>query len=95
MFAARASGLVKLLGLCLTAGVLLAAMVFPFVGGLGLASNRAADTERLLAECRIKLPNFMVPHRVEWRDAIPRNPNGKYDRPKLAAELGDLFDEDP
>jgi membrane peptidoglycan carboxypeptidase len=44
LFAARASGLVKLLGLCLTAGVLLAAMVFPFVGGLGLASNRAADT---------------------------------------------------
>ncbi|MCG8925992.1 transglycosylase domain-containing protein [Lentzea sp. CC55] len=44
MFAARASGLVKLLGLCLTAGVLLAAMVFPLVGGLGLASNRAADT---------------------------------------------------
>ncbi|MFD4644402.1 transglycosylase domain-containing protein [Lentzea sp. NPDC058436] len=44
MFAARASGLVKLMGLCLTAGVLLAAMVFPFVGGLGLASNRAADT---------------------------------------------------
>ncbi len=43
MFAARASGLVKLMGLCLTAGVLLAAMVFPFVGGLGLASNRAAD----------------------------------------------------
>ncbi|MGI5506758.1 transglycosylase domain-containing protein [Lentzea sp. CA-135723] len=36
--------MVKLLGLCLTAGVLLAAMVFPFVGGLGLASNRAADT---------------------------------------------------
>ncbi|ANZ43082.1 penicillin-binding protein [Lentzea guizhouensis] len=31
------------MGLCLTAGVLLAAMVFPFVGGLGLASNRAAD----------------------------------------------------
>lgn len=43
MFAARASGLVKLMGLCLTAGVLLAAMVFPFVGGMGLASNRAAD----------------------------------------------------
>ncbi|MEU7479559.1 transglycosylase domain-containing protein [Lentzea sp. NPDC042327] len=31
------------MGLCLTAGVLLAAMVFPFAGGLGLASNRAAD----------------------------------------------------
>ncbi|MBY8851505.1 transglycosylase domain-containing protein, partial [Saccharothrix sp. MB29] len=31
-------------GLCLMAGVLLAALLFPVVGGLGLASNRAADT---------------------------------------------------
>ncbi|MEV0681490.1 transglycosylase domain-containing protein [Actinosynnema sp. NPDC050436] len=44
MFAARATGLFKLLGLCLMAGVLLAALLFPVVGGLGLASNRAADT---------------------------------------------------
>jgi len=57
------------------------------------ASNGAADTDRLLAECRSRLPNFMVPHRVEWRDEIPRNPNGKYDRPKLAAELAELFAE--
>ena len=41
---ARATGLVKLVGLCLAAGVLLAAVMFPLVGGLGLASNRAADT---------------------------------------------------
>ncbi|CCH33443.1 Glycosyltransferase, family 51 [Saccharothrix espanaensis DSM 44229] len=33
-----------MLGLCLMAGVLLAALLFPVVGGLGLASNRAADT---------------------------------------------------
>ncbi|WP_229796372.1 transglycosylase domain-containing protein [Saccharothrix coeruleofusca] len=32
------------MGLCLTAGVLVAALLFPVVGGLGLASNRAADT---------------------------------------------------
>ncbi|MFE2755558.1 transglycosylase domain-containing protein [Actinosynnema sp. NPDC059335] len=44
MFAARATGLVKLVGLCLMAGVLVAAVLFPVVGGLGLASNRAADT---------------------------------------------------
>ncbi|MEU4804512.1 transglycosylase domain-containing protein [Actinosynnema sp. NPDC023587] len=44
MFAARATGLFKLLGLCLMAGVLLAALLFPVVGGMGLASNRAADT---------------------------------------------------
>jgi membrane peptidoglycan carboxypeptidase len=44
VFAARATGLVKLVGLCLMAGVLVAAVLFPAVGGLGLASNRAADT---------------------------------------------------
>ncbi|MBW4721200.1 penicillin-binding protein [Saccharothrix sp. SC076] len=33
-----------MVGLCLMAGVLLAAVMFPVVGGLGLASNRAADT---------------------------------------------------
>ncbi|MFC6088701.1 transglycosylase domain-containing protein [Saccharothrix lopnurensis] len=32
------------MGLCLMAGVLAAAVLFPVVGGLGLASNRAADT---------------------------------------------------
>jgi len=44
VFVARASGVVKMLGLCLTAGVLVAAVLFPIVGGLGLASNRAAET---------------------------------------------------
>jgi acyl-coenzyme A synthetase/AMP-(fatty) acid ligase len=37
------------------------------------------------------MPAFMVPHHVQWREEMPRNPNGKYDRPKLAAELKDLF----
>jgi acyl-CoA ligase (AMP-forming) (exosortase A-associated) len=53
----------------------------------------APDTERLLAECRSRLPNFMVPAHIEWRDVLPRNANGKYDRPKLAADLADLFAE--
>jgi membrane peptidoglycan carboxypeptidase len=39
-----ASGtIVKLAGLCLLAGVLAAAFMFPFVGGIGLMSNRASD----------------------------------------------------
>ncbi len=37
-------GLLKLLGLCLLAGVLVAGMLFPVVGALGVASNRASDT---------------------------------------------------
>lgn len=48
-------------------------------------------TERLLEACRRELPRYMVPIHVEWRESIPRNPNGKYDRPKLAAELKGLF----
>jgi acyl-CoA synthetase (AMP-forming)/AMP-acid ligase II len=45
----------------------------------------------LINECKKQLPVFMVPARIEWRDSLPRNPNGKYDRPKLAGELKDLF----
>ncbi|HEV2782490.1 MAG TPA: penicillin-binding protein [Actinophytocola sp.] len=35
--------LLKLLGLCLLAGVLVAGMLFPIVGALGVVSNRASD----------------------------------------------------
>jgi membrane peptidoglycan carboxypeptidase len=38
------NGLVKLVGLCLLAGVLVAGMLFPAVGALGVVSNRASDT---------------------------------------------------
>jgi len=36
--------LLKLLGLCLLAGVLVAGMMFPVMGALGVVSNRASDT---------------------------------------------------
>lgn len=54
-------------------------------------TGEAAATERLLSACRRELPRYMVPHHVEWRESIPRNPNGKYDRPRLASELKKLF----
>ncbi|WP_394614422.1 transglycosylase domain-containing protein [Lentzea sp. JNUCC 0626] len=38
------NGVLKMLGLCLLAGVLLAGMLFPVVGATGLVSNRASDT---------------------------------------------------
>ena len=31
---------------------------------------------------------------IDWRESLPRNPNGKYDRAELAAEFKDLFAED-
>lgn len=56
------------------------------------APGTAEDSEALLNACRRQLPAFMVPHHIEWRASLPRNPNGKYDRPKLAAELKSLFE---
>lgn len=53
-----------------------------------------SDNDALLEACRRELPLFMVPHHVEWRESLPRNPNGKYDRPRLAAELKHLFVKD-
>jgi membrane peptidoglycan carboxypeptidase len=37
-------GLLKMFGLCLLAGVLVAGVLFPVFGGLGVASNQASDT---------------------------------------------------
>jgi acyl-coenzyme A synthetase/AMP-(fatty) acid ligase len=53
--------------------------------------NSARDTHLLLQICRARLPSYMVPAQVEWRDSLPRNPNGKYDRARLAAELRELL----
>jgi acyl-coenzyme A synthetase/AMP-(fatty) acid ligase len=55
------------------------------------APGKQAADGALLDACRKQLPAFMVPQQVQWRDTLPRNPNGKYDRPKLAAELKHLF----
>ncbi|HJS12177.1 acyl-CoA ligase (AMP-forming), exosortase A system-associated [Sphingopyxis sp.] len=46
----------------------------------------AADEEGLAAYLRQNLPNFMQPQAIEWRDALPRNPNGKLDRVAIAAD---------
>ena len=47
--------------------------------------ERAADEEGLAAYLRRNLPNFMQPQTVEWREELPRNPNGKLDRVAIAA----------
>jgi acyl-CoA ligase (AMP-forming) (exosortase A-associated) len=46
----------------------------------------ARDEEGLAAHLRQNLPNFMQPQVIEWRDALPRNPNGKLDRVAIAAD---------
>ena len=55
---------------------------------------RRFDEAMLLAECKSRLPAYMVPGRIDLRAGpLPRNPNGKIDRKTLAAEYQNLFDE--
>ena len=50
------------------------------------------DEPSLLAECRTRMPLYMVPARIEIRAGpLPRNPNGKIDRKVLAEALRDSF----
>jgi len=57
--------------------------------------HRDTDADvRILDECKKQLPGFMVPARIVARaEPLPRNPNGKIDRKRLAGELADLFEE--
>src|SRR3546814_4262445 len=45
----------------------------------------------ILEACRRALPLYMVPTLVVQRPQLPRNPNGKIDRPALTRELGGAF----
>lgn len=55
------------------------------------ADGRGPDDGPLLDAIRKELPAFMVPARIEWREGLPRNPNGKYDRAGLTTALKELF----
>lgn len=51
------------------------------------------DQDALLAACKLQLPAFMLPSRIECREgSLPRNPNGKIDRRLLAQELQDAME---
>ena len=50
------------------------------------------DDAALLTECRRAMPQYMVPLRIVERAELPRNPNGKIDRKKLAGEYAELFE---
>jgi acyl-CoA ligase (AMP-forming) (exosortase A-associated) len=49
----------------------------------GDASSEAALRDHLKRE----LPGFMMPRDIFWRDALPRNANGKFDRTAIKAEV--------
>ena len=50
------------------------------------ADDSAGEPEPLLAHIRKHLPNYMLPSHILWRDELPRNSNGKMDRPRMIEE---------
>lgn len=58
-----------------------------------VASGDDCDGDPLSDFCRVEMPTYMVPHRIEKRSKLPLNPNGKIDRKRLAAEVVDIFAE--
>jgi acyl-CoA ligase (AMP-forming) (exosortase A-associated) len=55
------------------------------------AENVRPDEDQLMDALKRRLPRFMLPLKVEWREALPRNPHGKYDRAKLRGEFQSAF----
>ncbi len=55
------------------------------------AAGTSGGSEALLADCKRRMPAYMVPAHVEWREALPKNANGKFDRAKLGAEFKTLY----
>jgi acyl-CoA ligase (AMP-forming) (exosortase A-associated) len=51
------------------------------------SQTTALDVSALLAECRLRMPAYMVPSTVEVTEGpLPRNPNGKIDRKLLKTQ---------
>jgi acyl-CoA ligase (AMP-forming) (exosortase A-associated) len=58
-----------------------------------VAKNGAGSGDQALLDLlKVRLPTFMLPAHVTWRDSLPRNPNGKIDRKRLSLELISLFE---
>jgi acyl-CoA synthetase (AMP-forming)/AMP-acid ligase II len=45
------------------------------------------DVGRINEECRKLLPRYMIPRMIISRENLPRNPNGKIDRPRILREM--------
>jgi acyl-CoA ligase (AMP-forming) (exosortase A-associated) len=54
---------------------------------VGRPIDGGTPTDALIAFFRAKLPAYMVPLHVIWRQELARNPNGKIDRKTIKAEI--------
>ncbi|MGI8890894.1 MAG: amino acid adenylation domain-containing protein [Chthoniobacterales bacterium] len=52
-----------------------------------IANGSSLDLMQLKQHCGEKLPAYMVPEKIQFRDSLPRTDNGKIDRRRLVGEL--------
>ena len=64
------NALTRMLGLCLIAGLLVAGMLVPVVGGIGLASNQASDTVNSVSSSLVQSQVPMVTT-ITDKDGVP------------------------
>ena len=50
------------------------------VGAVAVAPGKEVSEDQLLTHCEALLPPYMVPHRIAFFQALPKNDNGKIDR---------------
>ena len=56
-------------------------------------SQSIEPTDELLKWYRSKVPQYMVPARIDWVTELPRNANGKIDRTSMKSAMATLFAE--
>ncbi len=52
-----------------------------------ISNSSSLTSTELKRHCAEKLPPYMVPEEVEFRDSLPRTGNGKIDRQRLQREM--------
>ncbi|NVN09770.1 acyl-CoA ligase (AMP-forming), exosortase A system-associated [Nguyenibacter vanlangensis] len=67
------------------------AIVALYVASDSHPDNAREGLDAIGRTCARSLPNYAVPHEIVMRADLPRNPNGKIDRPLLEAEYRQVF----
>ena len=58
------------------------------------ATSQSTDNDLekiIISDLKKQLPPYMIPHKVDIREELPRNANGKFDRKTLILEYKDIF----
>lgn len=60
---------------------------------LSFQSHEKKTEKDVLLYCRNNMPPYMVPHEIIIWNNLPKNTNGKFDRPMIKEQIGKVFHE--